>query len=153
MRLVFVFACLLSRRAGSVVVVFTLGLNCLTWLKRCAIYAPERGINMKRKHNLNLDETVVNGLKPYLETINLSLSSFVRLLLAQVYAGISGAETVVDLNKPVEDLTPGDIAAIMGHFMPEKPKVKNRKRVVKKRMISLTDAMTDGELKGHNANM
>jgi hypothetical protein len=108
---------------------------------------------MKAKYTLNLDEAVVSGLKPYLNSINMPLSMFVRLLLAQVYSGITGAETVVDFTKPISDLTPGDIAAITGHFVPEKPKAKRKKRIEKTGVISLVDAMTDEELKGHNANM
>jgi hypothetical protein len=103
---------------------------------------------MTHKYSMHLDKNVVEGLKPYLKSINLPLSTFVRVLLAQVYSSISGAVTVVDFTKPVEELTLGDLSAITEHFLSGKPKAKRKKRVSKQKMIDLRPAMTEEEIRG-----
>lgn len=66
----------------------------------------------KEKRHLVLDADVVAGLEPYLDKSGLSLSAFVRFVLAQTYAEFSGLGKVVDFNKPLSSMTIGDIVKI-----------------------------------------
>lgn len=88
------------------------------------------------KKTLSLDGDVVDGLAPFLEKIGIPLSAYVRFTLSQTLATFTGIGKVVDYKKPASEISLGDM-------------VKISKALDQARLIDLTPAMTDEELKGH----
>jgi hypothetical protein len=66
----------------------------------------------KTRTHLLLDAEVTEGIQPYLDKIGLSLSAYVRFMLAQSYAQFTGMEKVVNFDKPVSEINIGDIVKI-----------------------------------------
>ena len=66
----------------------------------------------KEKKHLVLDAEVTDGLQPFLDKIGMSLSAYVRYVLAQTYAEFTGIGKVVDFDKPLSKMTIGDIVKV-----------------------------------------
>lgn len=94
----------------------------------------------KEKRHLTLDGEVTDGLQPFLDKIGMSLSAYVRFVLAQTYAQVTGLEKVVDLEKPFSEITMGDMVKVSQALTKAERESK---------MIDLSDAMTAEELEGH----
>lgn len=94
----------------------------------------------KEKRHLTLDGEVTDGLQPFLDKIGMSLSAYVRFVLAQTYAQFTGLEKVVDLEKPFSEITMGDMVKVSQALTRAERELK---------MIDLSDAMTAEELEGH----
>jgi hypothetical protein len=90
----------------------------------------------KEKKHLVLDGDVTDGLKPFLAEVGMSLSGYIRFVLAQTYAQFNGMEKEIDFRKPISEISIGDIVKVS--------QVLTRISQEEK-MIDLTDAMTDEE--------
>lgn len=91
----------------------------------------------KEKRHLVLDGDVTDGLKPFLSEVGMSLSGYIRFVLAQTYAQFSGMEKEINFNKPISEISIGDIIKVS--------QVLTR-AVAEEKMIDLTPAMTDEEI-------
>lgn len=97
-------------------------------------------IMRKEKKHLVLDADVTDGLQPFLDKVGMSLSAYVRFVLAQTYAEFTGLGKVLDLGKSLADVTIGDIV---------KAAQEIDKVIQADRMIDLTPGMTEEEIAFH----
>lgn len=96
----------------------------------------------KEKRHLTLDADVIDGLQPYLDKIGLSLSAYVRFALAQSYAQLTGLSKVVDFEKPIGEISIGDMVKISKALTTAG---------LESDKIDLSDAMTADELEAYRA--